>query len=43
MPIKIVVRKHKASPVVFNKIRNFILEYYTVPKEDLEEFGSTDV
>ena len=27
-----VVKKHKASPTLFNKMKEHILEYYTEPK-----------
>ena len=32
IPIIIVVKKHKASPVASNKLKRFILEYYTDPR-----------
>ena len=32
IPITMVVKRHKASPAVFNKMKELVFEYYTEPE-----------
>ena len=32
IPITMLVKRHKASPAVFNKMKELVFEYYTEPE-----------
>ena len=50
IPITMLVKRHKASPAVFNKMKKLVLEYYTEPENikkskvqsEMEERCATD-